>query len=86
VVFLATDRDGVSPASAGRSGSGCRRRGRYERRGGPFLRINRYEDALRFDRHRAVLNAGGCSPCGRGRFNGEINVVEFLDGSGTVFE
>ncbi|MDQ1567234.1 MAG: hypothetical protein QOF96_2114, partial [Actinomycetota bacterium] len=23
----------------------------------PFLRINRYEDALRFDRHRAILNA-----------------------------
>jgi cytochrome P450 len=48
----------------------------------PFLRINRYEDALRFDRHRAILNAAEMfAGVAEDPVNGEINVDEFLDGS-----
>ncbi|HEY4410137.1 MAG TPA: cytochrome P450 [Acidimicrobiia bacterium] len=48
----------------------------------PFLRINRYEDALRFDRHRAILNAAEMfAGVSEDPVNGEINVREFLDGS-----
>lgn len=48
----------------------------------PFLRINRYEDALRFDRHRAILNAAEMfAGVTEDPVNGEINVREFLDGS-----
>jgi len=48
----------------------------------PFLRINRYEDALRFDRHRAILNAAEMfAGVAEDPDNGEINVREFLDGS-----
>jgi cytochrome P450 len=48
----------------------------------PFLRINRYEDALRFDRHRAILNAAEMfAGVGDDPVNGEINVSEFLEGS-----
>ncbi|MDQ1517491.1 MAG: hypothetical protein QOE80_3321 [Actinomycetota bacterium] len=48
----------------------------------PFLRVNRYEDAVRFDRHRAILNAAEMfAGVGDDPVNGEINVREFLDGS-----
>jgi len=48
----------------------------------PVLRINRYEDALRFDRDRAILNAAEMfAAVAADPVNGEINVSEFLDGS-----
>jgi cytochrome P450 len=48
----------------------------------PFLRVNRYEDALRFDRHRSILNAAEMfAGVHDDPVNGEINVTEFLDGS-----
>jgi cytochrome P450 len=48
----------------------------------PVLRINRYEDALRFDRDRAILNAAEMfAAVAADPVNGEINVSEFLEGS-----
>jgi cytochrome P450 len=48
----------------------------------PVLRINRYEDALRFDRDRNILNAAEMfAAVAADPVNGEINVREFLHGS-----
>ena len=48
----------------------------------PYLRINRYEDALRFDRHRDIHNAAEMfAGLAEDPVNGAINVHEFLDGS-----
>ena len=48
----------------------------------PFVRVNRYEDALRFDRHRSILNAAEMfAGLAEDPVNGAINVSEFLDGS-----
>ena len=48
----------------------------------PVLRINRYEDALRFDRDRNILNAPEMfAAVAADPVNGEINVREFLEGS-----
>jgi cytochrome P450 len=48
----------------------------------PVLRINRYEDALRFDRDRAIFNAAEMfAAVAADPVNGEINVSEFLEGS-----
>ncbi|MGH8998798.1 MAG: cytochrome P450 [Acidimicrobiia bacterium] len=48
----------------------------------PVLRINRYADALRFDRSQAILNAPEMfAAVAADPVNGEINVRDFLEGS-----
>ena len=50
--------------------------------GCPVLRINRYDDALRFDRDRAILNAAEMfAAVAADPVNGALNVSEFLEGS-----
>src|SRR5438132_2973401 len=64
---MATDKTTAAPAS---------------HRTCPVLRINKFDDAIKFDRSQSILNAPEMfAGLASDPVNGEINVREFLEGS-----